>query len=76
VQARFRADTHGATSDISFTFTAEYIFGKEIALKSHEAESKYPTIVAWLREMEQRPAYDKTVREGAKHDFSLVHGAG
>ncbi|PWO00851.1 glutathione S-transferase [Tilletiopsis washingtonensis] len=63
-------------ADISFTFTAEYIFGKEIALKSHEAESKYPTIVAWLREMEQRPAYDKTVREGAKHDFSLVHGAG
>lgn len=56
--------------DMALGFTVEYIFSKQIGNKGRD-ETRWPRVSAWLREIEGRPAYQKTRREGAKYDFCL-----
>ena len=58
-------------SDIAVAFSCEYVLVKNIGLKG-KPEDAYPGIKAWLRKIESRPAYQETLKNGAKHDFCLL----
>lgn len=62
---------HFFISDIAVAFSCEYVLMKKIGLKGKD--DAYPSIKTWLRKIENRPAYEKTLKEGAKHDFCLLH---
>lgn len=56
--------------DIAVAFSAEYVLVKKIGLQGKE--NAFPSIKGWLRKIEARPAYQETMKDGAKHDFCLL----
>ncbi|PWN41932.1 glutathione S-transferase [Ceraceosorus guamensis] len=55
-------------ADIAVAFSVEYVLFKQIGTSNQ----KWHGIDAWLKRLESRPAYQKTLKAGFKHDFSLL----
>ncbi len=50
-------------------FSAEYV----ICMKAGTDGRTWPLVEKWLKQLEGRPAYQKTLKNGTKHDFCLLN---
>jgi glutathione S-transferase len=57
-------------ADLALAFSCEYVLTKQVGTKGHS--TNWPKIHQWLRTLEQRPAYQKALKEGPKYDFCLL----